>query len=376
MATTLAAAVTGTHKAVVRVDLLDSTGVKVSELTGTTGYVVAGNVTADRSAAIRRQFTFRGVTESMVPKAVGSTLNPLAGYRIQPWRGARLDDGTDDLVSLGVFVVTKSDVTDDAATSALTVDVTGYDLAYRIMKTAWVTPYGVVAGQTAVAAITAMIADRLPGATIDVQTSNVNTVNASTFGATAQNNPWDDIQSIAAAAGLEVFFDVNGRAVIRDEVDASKLPVSWQFIEGTSCTMTAVKRSLDDAGTYNGVIAYAESSSLSAPLRATAWDNNPSSPTYYLGDYGQRPLPLSVPGATTLAQVQAAADTMLTRVLGLNEIVTLSAVPNPSIDVGQAIAVQRARAGVDSTFQVDKLVMPLDVQSPMTLTVRDCRSVS
>jgi len=74
----------------------------------------------------------------------------------------------------------------------------------------------------------------------------------------------------------------------------------------------------DDQTTYNYVIVYGESVDNAVPVQAVAFDNDPNSPTYYLGPYGSS-RPPSSPADHHHAQAQQAANALLLAVKGASE---------------------------------------------------------
>jgi len=61
------------------------------------------------------------------------------------------------------------------------------------------------------------------------------------------------------------------------------------FAEGTDGVLLSLKRSANAATTYNGVIATGEGTSAEDRGAGEAWDEEPTSPTYRYGEYGQVP---------------------------------------------------------------------------------------
>ncbi len=104
-------------------------------------------------------------------------------------------------------------------------------------------------------------------------------------------------------------------------------------------------------------------------MRAQAYDSDPSSPTYYLGPFGMRPLLITTDDAATAADCQALADTTLRRVSGADQELTITSVPVPFLTPGDRVRVVDG-VGTDATFQVTALTIPLDVTTAMTAIVK------
>jgi hypothetical protein len=105
-------------------------------------------------------------------------------------------------------------------------------------------------------------------------------------------------------------------------------------------------------------------------VRAEAVDDNPASPTWVEGPFGDVPLFYTSALITTVDQAQDVADAMLLRKLGLVEGLRFAAIPNPALDVDDVVQVTRLRARVDALHVVEQFNMGLQPSSPMQVTTR------
>ena len=108
------------------------------------------------------------------------------------------------------------------------------------------------------------------------------------------------------------------------------------------------------------------------------WDDNPESPTYYLGAYGKRPWPRkSTPYAATQAQLDAAARRELLTYLSRGEPIRFAALPDPAREEGDAVRVRNLRGGVaDAPYVIDQLEIPLTERDLMQVAGRRWRTAS
>jgi len=95
--------------------------------------------------------------------------------------------------------------------------------------------------------------------------------------------------------------------------------------------MTERDRETKLTETYNGVIATGEGPEIATPVRAEAWDDDPTSPTYRYGLFGQVPYLYSSSLLTTQAKAQAAADAKLAQLLGKSTSLSWSQIVHPGL---------------------------------------------
>jgi len=167
--------------------------------------------------------------------------------------------------------------------------VRGEDRARRISRNRWTEPYPVAAGTPAVEAITAMLEDRWDDVEVVASTTSTATVGAAVFGQEADNDPWSDARSIAKAAGLDLYFDADGRAVIADVPSVEDTTVDVTFAEGSDGVLLSLKRSANAGHHLQRRHRHRGRTSTEEPVRGEAWDDEPTSPTVPVREYGQRP---------------------------------------------------------------------------------------
>lgn len=362
-----AAAALKSHTAIFLAEVCDTDGVVLAELK-----VTGGNVSASESSAIRRtcSVTLVDPTGDLVPEVASDLLHPSAGRELRLYRG--ISHSSEELIPLGVFRMSRPKFSDYEG--GLQIHITGYDRAKKIQRNRWTDPYTVEAGTNVATAVRSILLDRLdqPEPNLMVTTRTTPTT---VFGLERENDPWSDLTSLAAAIGAEVFFDAAGIAVMRPVPDANVDPEVLTFTEGASATLIGLERDLDEERTYNGVIVTGEGAGVASPVRAEAWDTNTQSPTYYLGDYGKVPYFFHSPLITTTEQAQDAADATLRRVLSSTELLSISAVPNPALEPGDVVRVERDRLHVSAAYVVSSLTIPLTPEEPMKVSTRQRRAL-
>jgi hypothetical protein len=348
------------HVVDVAIEVVDGEGLVLERMP-----VLAGRVEADESRLVRRtlEASIANPDGALTPKKAGDLLHPLSGNRLRVFRGVL----GQPLEPLGVFMVSRPKVRDSGF--GPTLSLSGLDLARAVSRARWTDPYVVTAGQNVAAAGQALLASRVPGLRFNLSpTSRLTSL--AVFGLERDNDPFKDATSLFEAIGHELFFDAAGVVVSRPVPDPEVDPVVASFVEGENSTLLSVEHDLDDEKAYNGVIVVGEGSSVGAPVRADVWDDNPDSPTYYLGPYGMVPFFLTSAFITTQAQAIEAGQALLRRLLRAAQAVVVEALPDPRRAPGDVARVTRQAAGVDAPYAAATVTMPLGVAEPMSLTMR------
>lgn len=334
------------HRAFAKVTLLRS-GTEQSTALRVTG----GSVSVDASAAVRRRcrLTLAGYHPEIDPFSC----------ELKVWRSFN-----DEYVPLGVFRV--EDPTVNEGRDGVTTEIEGYDRAYWLSSLRLVTPYTIAAGTTVDAAIQALLASRAPSLPFSFISSPY-TVPATTF--EEQSDPWDKALSLAEAAGLELFLDPDGVCVLRTPRTADVANVVATF--GQEARILKAGRKQSTKATYSHAIATGENTNVASPLRSEAMDTDPTSPTYYLGPFGDRPTWLRSQFITTQQQADDAARALLARSSGRAEVISLEGIPNPAFDAGDVVRVKRSTLNLDAICVLDTLEIPLSASDAMTLGTRE-----
>jgi hypothetical protein len=391
-------AVKTTHRSKAVVELLDADGNVIDELV-----VEGGTVNVARTAAFRRRAQVRAVGTDMVPTdqeigqpgitefggdgevfgaegdvfgarqytALAGSVAPY-GSEFRVKRGVVFPDGTEELVSLGVFLLDDVDINDSGV--GVTVDLSGPDRAQRVSDARWTEAYTIADGTNYATAIQNLISDRYPGAVFDFTTTS-RTTPLLVLGESSQNDPWSDAQRMAHDIGCELFFDANGTCVLQ-EVPSPTAPSVWTIAEGDAGSPTvSFGRRLNRRTTYNVIVVRGENPAVGAPVQATARDMNPTSPTYVLGPFGEKPKFYVSEYIKTEAQAQDVANAMLSENLGLDEAARAVIVPQPALDASDVVTVTRQRSNLNAAFVVQSFSVPLRPNESMTVELKRLRDL-
>jgi hypothetical protein len=241
------------------------------------------------------------------------------------------------------------------------------DPSRAISKNPWEKPYTVVTQPYDQAAV-GMVTNRLP----TQEDFSVVSVNRNTdlliYGLGQATDSWQDIRDLATACGCEAFFDAAGVFVFRPVTDPRITPAVWTFDDGALCTVTEVERELSDDSVFNYVVVKGESTSSQNAVSAVAFDNDPASPTYVYGRFGQHPIIVTLPSVTTVDQAQQAANAILYGSLGASETVTITCVPVPFLECGDVVTVSIGDVKADGRYKIQQMTTPLSPGAAQTLT--------
>lgn len=122
-------------------------------------------------------------------------------------------------------------------------------------------------------------------------------------------------------------------------------------------------------GVYNSVVFTSERQDGSAPVHATVRDLVATSPTYYLGNFGRKPLLIQNQAALSQSQCLTAAKTALSAATAVSQTWdSVAIVPDASLELGDLVAVQADSAA--STQVITGFTLPLRETGDMSLTLR------
>lgn len=363
-----------THQVVVQADICSPDGTVLLSPNP-----VNGMVTVDVDRDIRRDagnLDLVDPTNTLTPLTASALLSPLSGNELRLYRGVQYSDGTIEQVPLGVFTWNSVDVVDSGQGITITLG-TLQDRASDVTSTRYPAPI-VVTTATAIETVIANIVSSVyPGVSYanGALPATGSTISNVAYGVENDASPWQDARALADQFGWRLYFDVNGQLAM-SSITAANLTSPIATYSSSNLVMTAMTRSWDILDTYNGVIAVGEGSGLLFPARAVAWDDDPSSPTYYLGPFGRRPRVYSSPFLLTNDQAQAAANQQLQKTLGVSEQLSWAQLVDPSLDVDDAITITRTSMGVSAIYRIDRLEIPLSPTDAMTATARTRRVIS
>jgi hypothetical protein len=317
-----------------------------------------GSVTVDRAQAIRRTCTVTVTDPTLIPRTPADQLATY-GARLRIRRGVRYGDGSSELVPLGVFRLDAvgGDVNEGPVT------LSGKDLAACIQDDKFTTPWKSTG--TVIAAITALVQRSLPDADV-VATIADAAIGQRTFDIEA--DPWAACQEIASAAGAEVYPNADGTFTISTLPDILTTTPVWEIAAAEGGAYIRANRGMTSDQVFNGVLARGENTADAvAPVSYLATDSDTSSPTYWGGPYGRRPLFYSSPTLTTLGACTAAATLKLAQAKAPNASGDISSLPNPALEPGDVLRIVHPD-GSRELQQVASFTVPLSTGGDFPIT--------
>ncbi len=335
-----------------------------------TDILPGGSVTLDSTAENLRTCSFSCLDPGGILTPVWETssgqLNPV-GVEVKIFAGY-LVDGTATLYPQGVFRLQEVDVVSSVDAPGPVLNVTGTDRSLRISENLFGNAYAIANGTLVGTAIQDILSQQAPWVTATNIVSSSATVAAQSY--QPGDDPWQAIQEIAASAGLLAYFDREGIfTVILDPSQNPKTPSAF-FVDGHGNTATSVTRITNNSPGYNGVIVTGQSLSNSAAvISGSAFDDDPSSPTYYLGAYGKVPAPpVMASTVSTNAAAASMARALLPQVLGLTLQVVVDTVPCFWMDAFDLFRVYNAATQTNRVLILEQATIPLDYSQLASLT--------
>lgn len=313
--------------------------------------------------------------DDLTPYAQGDLLQPLSGNELRIYNGYRWSDGTEELFPMGVYRMSKPQVTDDG--TKVEIVITGNDRFAEVAKRGWTQPYVISGAPTYDVAIQTLIDSVFPGLTYNFEPTT-NTVPDITFGTLGQSSPVDpsqDAAQLAIANGQEVFFDDVGICVLRTVPNPTISAEVFQFIEGPNCIMNEVQRVLDETQTFNGVVATSTTAGIQFPVQEIVWlsDGSEMDPVAN-PSIGYLPYYYNSPLFTTSAQAIVAATAMLQTLLTVLDDVSFQAPMYAPLRAGMSIEVMRSRARINDVYCASQVSGTSDVTQLMNVTCRARRN--
>jgi len=323
-----------------------------------------GQVTDDYRRDVRRQFSasFVDPDRTLTPQNATDLLTPY-GHEVLLERGVLLDDGTIELIQLGVFRITKSKVKEDE--KGLSIQIEGLDRSTIVARNRWIQPTQI--GSASLSnVLQTLLQDRYPAIQFNFDSAPA-TVPLVTLESGESTNPWGDAVKLAESYGYDLYFAGDGSCRL-EQMSTGAVTPARTYAEGADMVITTLEREWDAESTYNGVIAQGAGTEVPTPVWAEAWDENPASPTYRYGEFGHVPRFYSSEYITSTAQAQTTARALLQKEIGLTESLTWTQICDPSLRSGLTIQVQRSQV-VDALYVLDSLTIPL-TGSGMSATAR------
>lgn len=302
----------------------------------------------------------------------GTGWNPRPGkHLIQPYgtelyieRGVVVR-GSTEWVSLGYFKITE--VEQQAAPNG-NLTVTASDRMQGIIDAQIIRPVQFAATQTVSDVFTSLVTQVYPDAVIeydwDASSDELGGVQV-----TAQDR-YGFLNELLLSRGKVMYFDYRGVLVVKTQPIAGGTPV-WDVTGGQDGVIVSGDRILTRDNVFNAVAVTSSGASTSQAPLAVVYDNNPASPTYWHGPFGQVPEFYASPTVIGFDQAAAAGQVMLAKAIQLPFQVNFTAIPNPALEPYDVVRVNYGEQSSDELHIIDTLTIPFDSATAMSGTGHD-----
>jgi hypothetical protein len=319
---------------------------------------INGSFTQDarRSGRWDGRLAFAGI--DAFPRRPGDLLTPF-GTLVRVELGLELLDGTVSTVPYGTFEVSSAGT--GRSPGQRTVNVSLIDLSDRVDRYRFERPFEPTNGTWFSRVVNEVLLNRT-GISPNLPNGSVIFNNARIMGLESGTGPWDELQDMAEALGVKIWYDRSGEIQIGA---ITSDPENAYALTGT------VSISADfDTRPANVVVVRGEDQEGTPPVQAIAMDTDPGSPTYAgtapgTSPYGRTTSFYSSPLIKTTAQAQAAANASLAAGIGAGASYTITWPYNPTVDAGDVVSI-----GGD-TFAIDAITV--DLTGETTAKAREIR---
>lgn len=248
------------------------------------------------------------------------------------------------------------------------LNVHAVDLSKLVSANPWSSGFVVQVGENYVDAAVRMLLNRLPTQTqFRLCTTTKVTKEPYIYGLDQGGDPYKDIKEFLLPASLEPYFDAAGVFVIRQIPDPSVGVPVWTIDDDAHPVITDLSEELTADQTLNYITVKGEGTSTTNPVSGTAFDDNPLSPTYILGDFGEHAVTITLSGLETNDQAAAAAKAILAGSLSGSQVITISMVPNPALEPGDLVLLDLEDESMSGVFLINGMTWSPSQAEPMQL---------
>lgn len=355
------------HTVYLRVDVLNRQGdVLFYDLP-----FIDGNVRATLSSRVARVLTLT-VGRSLFPLLnsgamdTGGLLTPF-GNRLRAYRGIQYGDGSH--IAFPVFYGRIEQV---QMSRSGQVGITANDLAADIVDAQFETPQSSNPANSISTEFRRLIVEALPDATFG--SSDLTGLDIAPVA--WQSDRAQALDDMSATASMLWYPLADGSFVQRltpwtkpGQVASLTLTDGTGIMPGAYGTIADWTITMSRTAVYNAVVFTAERQDGTVPAHATVRDTDPASPTYYLGNFGRKPLLVQNQTALTQPQCLSAAQDILKQSTAITQTWdSVTIVPDASLELGEVVGV--AADGAADTQVITGFTLPMRESGDMSLSLR------
>lgn len=232
------------------------------------------------------------------------------------------------------------------------------DRSGRVRDNPWRKPFQIASGTDYFNAAKLVVDDRAKGFTPAYNLGS-GALTTPTVNYSEDEDPWGAVLKLAQAAGAEAYFDRQGAVAVFPVPDPLLQSPSLVLGPTSGVQLSPVSREISNRDVYNGVICRGEAPWLLFPVSGEVWDDDPLSPSYRLGSFGEKPKVIGDALATTDAQCLTAATAEFRRISGVMERIEFNTLKDPRLEVGDVIEMLDDTLGVTGRYVLDTYTYPL-----------------
>jgi hypothetical protein len=317
--------------------------------------VHGGAVDVDSTKQVRRSLSGVEVDDS---DEMWDLLSPV-GTELRVFRGFRYLNGETDMVPVGQFVI--PNLSESYGGSWVARVGSSPDKMVLVQRARFTLPRLIPAGYLIRQAISDLMEEVL-GPVTNLATSYARTTSPMLL----ERDRGKAVADMCKSIGADAFMSPDGIPMVVDRPQLAETPV-WNVNAGDDGILYSASRERSYERTYSGVVAAPAQIDGSTPFTpAVVWDEDPKSPTWRFGPYGEVPYFLTSPFFENYEQAYRAALSLLPQVTAPRAQLTLEAECNPALADGDTISVSLPpRRRGDRTVVERHLVGPFTV--PLTV---------
>lgn len=362
------AALARPHTPYLRVAVTDSSG---NEIISSVTYS-DGSVSATLQSRVTRTLSLT-VDRSYAPITAAGSIDytaPFApfGNRLKAYRGISWGNGLDTY-----WPVFYGRIDDVLIKSNGTMDVTGSDLAAEVVEAPFETPTTSSTLLTVAGQVQQLITAAMPAATYDFTSSAFPQLVPYVVWQTDRGQALDDL---ASSVGALWYPRADGTFTMRKVPWANTQTQVATLTDGPDGLLTDYGIRISRTDVKNAVVYITERQDGSDPLYYVSRDMVTTSPTYYKGPFGHKPLVITNQQPLSSAQQKQAADTLLRQSKATGQVWSVATVPDASLELGDLLGTVADQGPLQQYTQIaaQQVVagfqMPLRENAAMSLTMR------
>lgn len=329
--------------------------------------IVSGTLTRDRTALNLGRLSCVVASPELAPRTPTDILGP-AGFELQLNTGVQYYDGTQELVPSGIYGIQKARVSGADLTTSIDAD----DRSRKVAEALLEVPRSFAPGHDPGLTALALVLEVIPGVTLHIDSVGFEAGGRVTYG--VDSNRWSIINSVFKSVGAWVYFDGEGNLAGQPEPDVRTTNPVWTIDDGPGGVLIAtqpVDLLWSRESAFNKTRVVAENLEFDVTYVGTATDTATSSPSFYGGRFGPKPMPtVHSAHATSTAGCQAAARALLVAKQGVAMSIDFSTVPNRALEPADVVTIRQTNLGIDLPVVIDSLVTDLAPGGGMTGAVR------